>query len=131
MFGKDAPPSACFGARACHALSTPSLHQRFAVRLLLETHFHHIDAYVEAEYGACKGERRAPLPRAGLGGEPLDTGLITVKGLGDGGVGFVATCRAHPFVFVVDPGRRIECPLQPARSTKRGRPPLTIDFADR
>src|SRR6516225_10371087 len=130
MFREDAPPRICFRARARHALSTPGLHQRLAVRFLLEAHFHHIDAYIEAKHGARKGERRAPLPGAGLGGESLDAGLLVVKGLGHSGVGFVAARWAHPFVFVVDPGGRIERPLQPARPIERRWPPLTVDFAD-
>src|SRR5271166_4930717 len=127
MFGKDAPPGMRFAAWARHALSTPSLHHRLAVRLLLEAYLHHIDAHIETEHGARVGERGAPLPGAGLGGEPLDAGLLVVKGLGYGGVGFVAARRAHPFVFVIDPGGRIERPLQPARSIERRRAPLTVD----
>src|SRR6516162_9325199 len=129
MFCEDASPSTCFSAGARHALSAPSLHQRFAIRLLVEAHFHHINAYIEAEHRACKGERRTPLPGAGLGGEPLHTSLLVVKRLGYGGVGFVAARRPHPFVFVVDPGGRIERPLQATRPIERRRTPLTIDFA--
>src|SRR5271167_528948 len=103
MLGKDVPPGACFSARARHALGTPSLHQRLAVRLLLKTHFHHVDANVEAKHGARKGERRAPLSSAGLGSEPLDAGLLVVEGLSYGRVGFVAARRAYSLVFVVDP----------------------------
>src|SRR6516225_6266585 len=131
MFSEDTPAGICFSARARHAFGTPSLHQRLAVRLLLETDFDHIDAHIEAEYNACKGERRAPLAGTGLGGEPRDTGLLVVKGLGHRGVGFVTSGGAHPFVFVIDLGGGIERPLQPARPIERRRSPLTVDFADR
>ena len=41
-----------------------------------------------------------------------------------------AECVASPSTET-NAGRRIERPFQPTRSIKRGRPPLTIDFADR
>src|SRR5882762_11287185 len=102
MFLQDAPPGICFAARARDALGTPSLHQSLAVRLLLEAHLHHVDAHVETKHRAREGERRTPLPGAGLGREPPDAGFLVIKGLSHGGVRLVAASWAHPFIFIVD-----------------------------
>src|SRR6516164_2165166 len=126
MFCEDAPPGICFAARARHALGAPSFHHRLAIRLLIEADPYHVHAHVEAEYRTREGERGAPLPGAGLGGKSLDASVLVVKGLGYGGVGFVAARRAHPFIFVVDPCRRIERPLQSARSIEWRGPPLAV-----
>src|SRR6516165_8949668 len=131
MFSEDTPAGICFSARARHAFGTPSLHQRLAVRLLLEADFDHIDTHVETKHSARKGKCRAPLAGTGLGGEPRDASLFVVKGLGYRGVWFVAAGGAHPFVFVIDFGGGIERSLQPARPIKRRRSPLAVDFADR
>src|ERR1700739_2166087 len=128
MLGKNVPPDTCFSAGARHAIGAPSLHQRLAIRLLIEADLYHVHAHIEAEYRAREGERRAPLSRAGLGSEPLDAGLLVVEGLSYGRIGFVAARRAHPLVFVVDLGRRIESPLQPARPIERGGTPLAVDL---
>src|SRR6516162_2920876 len=105
MFCEDAPPGICFAARARHALGAPSFHHRLAIGLLIEADAYHVHAHIEAEYRTREGERRAPLPGAGLGGKSLDASVFVVEGLSYRRVGFVAARRAHPFIFVVDPGR--------------------------
>ena len=56
MFPEDAAPGICLGARARHALRSPTLHQSLAVRLLLEAHLDHVDAHVETKHRSRKGE---------------------------------------------------------------------------
>src|SRR4029077_6198524 len=84
------------------ALRAPGLHHRLTVRLLIETDLHHVDAYFEPEKRAGEGERRAPLPGAGLGGEPPDPGLLVVKGLRHRGIRLMAAGGAPAPLFLVN-----------------------------
>ena len=52
-------------------LRAPELHHRLAVGLLLERDLHHVDGALEPEHLAASAIERAPLPRAGLGRDPL------------------------------------------------------------
>ena len=80
---------------------------------------------------AGKSERRAPLPGAGLGGEPLDALFLVVPGLRHRGVRLVRARWRDAFVFEIDLGRRLQRLFQPARADERRRPPQAVDVADR
>ncbi|SVB79271.1 uncharacterized protein METZ01_LOCUS232125, partial [marine metagenome] len=67
---------------------------------LVETHTDHEDIDRYAEDRPCKSQRRTPLSRPGFSGNPFDSGLLVVKGLGHRGVRLVTSGRAHTFVFV-------------------------------
>lgn len=75
-----------------------------------------------------KGQSAAPLPGPGFRGQPTDTFLFVVIGLGHGGIGLVAARRANAFVLVVDPSRRLQGLLKIAGPAQRSRPSETIDF---
>ncbi len=117
------------GRRAWHAAGAVGLHQRSPVRLLVVRHAHHEDLHVDAEQGAGEGQRRAPLARAGLGGDLPDAGFLVVEGLGHRRVRLVAARRAHALVLVVDAGGRLERLLEAARAEQRRRTPLPVDVA--
>ena len=50
----------------------PGMHHHAAVRFLVVAHAHHVDRALQAEHAAGERERAAPLPGAGLGGQPPD-----------------------------------------------------------
>ncbi len=129
----ESPPGRGVHARARHALGTPRLHQRPAIRLLLVGHLHHVDLEVDVEERARHGQRRTPLARAGLGRDALDAFLLVVPGLGDGGVRLVAPRRVVALVLVEDTHvfRQVQRLLQPRRSVERGRAPELVDVPDR
>ena len=107
------------------------LHQRAAIGLLIVGHPHLEHRDVDAEQRAGEGKRGAPLPGAGLRGQPLDARLLVVPGLRHRGVRLVRAGRRDAFVFEVDLGRRAELLLEPARADQRRRPPHPVDVADR
>ena len=109
-----------FVAGAGHAGSAPGLHHGLAVGLLVEADPDHVNLAFQAELRTGEGEGAAPLAGAGLGGHALDPEDFVVVGLGHGGVGFVATGRAAPLVFVVDPGRGLKRLFQPAGAHQGG-----------
>ena len=108
-------------ARACDAFRAVGLHQRPPIRLLIVGDPDHVDFDFEAEQRAGEGERRTPLPRAGLGRELGHALFLVVKSLGDGGVRLVAAGRADALVFVEDARRSFRAP---ARAAGRGRAEL-------
>jgi hypothetical protein len=81
------------------ALAAPGLHHGLAIGLLVEADAHHEYLAGQAELGAGKGKRAAPLAGTGFGGNLLDAENLVVVGLGDGGVGLVAARRAQAFIF--------------------------------
>ena len=131
MFLQDGAAAIGLVRRRRDAARAIGLHQRAAVRLLIERHPHLEDQHVDAEQRAGEGERRAPLPGAGLGAQPLDTGLLVVPGLRDRGVGLVRARRRDAFVFEVDFGGSAELLLEAARADQGRRPPHPIDVAHR
>ncbi len=106
----------------------PELHHALAVRLLVEGDLDHVDGALEAEHLAGKGDGRAPLAGAGLGGDALGPGDLVVVGLGDGGVRLVRAGRRAPFVLVVDLRRGAEGLLQAVGAEERRRPPEFVDL---
>ena len=105
----------------------PGLHHRAPVRLLVVGGADHPDLAVDAVLRAGEGQRAAPLPGAGLGGEPLGAlGRVVVR-LRDGGVRLVRPGRRHALVLVVDPRRGVQRLLQPVRPVQRGGPPQPVD----
>ena len=119
------------GAGAGNAGRAPGLHQRLAVRLLVEAGLHHEDAHLQPEQRAGEGQRGAPLAGAGFGREPFHAGFLVVEGLRNGSVRLVAAGRADAFILVVDPGRGAERTLQPPCAEQRGGAPLPVDLAHR
>ena len=87
---------------------------RTAVRLLIVAHAHHVHLAFEAEHLTRQAQRASPLSGTRFGREPLDPGLLVIVGLGDRGVGLVAACRAHAFVFEVDLRRGVQFLLEAA-----------------
>ena len=126
-------PASCVGllAGARDAGRAVGLHHRLAVRLLVEAHPHHVHLDLQPEERARVGERRAPLPGSGLGGEARDSLLLVVERLRDRGVGLVAAGGAHALVLVVDARRRPERALEPAGTVQRGRAPRAVGLAHR
>ena len=115
--------------RARHAARAERLHERAAVRLLVVRDPHHEDLDLDAEERAGERERRAPLPGAGLGRDPLDALALVVERLRDRGVRLVAARRRDAFVLVVDARGRLERVLEPAGAVERRGPPLAVDVA--
>ena len=107
------------------------LHQGAAVGLLVVADAHHEDLALHAEEGAGHGQRRAPLARAGLGGEALGAVHFVVIRLRDGGVRLVRAGRADALVLVVDVGGRVQRLLQTAGAEERRWTPLRVDLSHR
>ena len=103
------------------------LHQRPPVRLLMVADLHHEHQHLEPEQGTGKRQRRAPLPRAGLGRQALYTGLPVVISLRHRGIRLMAPRRADALIFVVNFGRRIQDLLQPPRPIQGRWSPLAVD----
>ena len=128
MLGQNGAARLGLLARAGGHRCAEGLHQRAAIGLLVVAHAHHVDLAVQAEERAGHGQRRAPLPGAGLGGQVLGAFLLVVIGLRHGGVQLVRAGRAHALVLVVNVRRRIQRLLQAARAKQRRGPPLRIDL---
>ena len=126
-----ARPESVSSARARDALRAVGLHQRPPIGLLVVGDLDHVDLDFEAEQRAREGERRAPLPGAGLGRQLRDALLLVVESLGDGGVGLVAAGGAHALVFVENARARSERLLEPPRAIERRRSPHPVDVAHR
>ena len=111
-------------------LRAPRLHQRPAVGLLVVGDAHHVDEDLDVEERAGEGERRPPLPGAGLGGEAADAlGGVVVR-LRHRGVRLVRARGGDALVFEEDPRRGVECLLQAVGAVERRRPPHPVDVAD-
>lgn len=91
--------------------------------LLLVAHLHHVHLAIEAEVAAGHGQGRAPLARAGLGGDALQALLLGVVSLGHGGVQLVAAGGVVALELVVDLGGGLELLLQ-AVGPDQGRGPV-------
>ena len=102
MRSEDRAPRIRLRARARHAFSAVSLHQRAAVGLLIVRDSDHEDFNFKAEMRARERERRAPLAGPRLGRKLLHPFRLVVVGLRDGGVRLVAAGRTDAFVFVKD-----------------------------
>ena len=76
---------------------------------------------LEAEHRAGHRQRRAPLPGAGLGGQPAYALLGVVERLRHRGIRLVAAGRADALVLVVDVRRRAERLLEPVRPVQAAR----------
>ena len=96
-------------------------HDLAAERLLFVGALHHVDVAVEAEERAGHGERRAPLPRAGLGRDALQALLLRVVSLRDGGVQLVAAGRVVALELVVDLRGGLQRLFQKVRADQRRR----------
>ena len=107
----------------------PHLHHRAAVGLLVVARADHEHLALHAHQPAGEGERRAPLPRAGLGREPAHALLAVVVGLRHRRVGLVRARRRGALVLVVDVRRGIELALEAARPVQRRRAPQLVDLA--
>ena len=130
MRGLAAPRLGGVAGRADHARA-PALHHRAAVGLLVVARADHVDHALEPEQAAGERQRRAPLARARLGGEPLDAGLLVGVGLRHGAVRLVRAGGRDALVLVVDARRGIELSLEVARAVERGRAPQLVDLAHR
>src|ERR1035437_10236195 len=115
-------------ARAGENFGAPDVHHHAAVWLLVVTAPHHVHGAFHAEKLACQGQRAAPLPRPGFGGQPLDARALVVVRLRHRGIRLVAAGRTGAFVFEIDARRRIKQLLQAARRKERGGPPQAIDI---
>ena len=100
---------------------------RPAEGLLLVAHLHHVHLAVEAEVAAGHGQGRAPLARAGLGGDALQALHLGVVGLGHGGVQLVAAGGVVALELVVDLGRGLELLLQAVGAHERRGPVHAVE----
>ena len=87
--------AACLGLlrRARDDARAPGLHHRAPVRLLVVRDLDHVDLALEAQEPAGERQGASPLPRPGLGGQPLAAFLLRVVRLRDGRVRLVAPRR--------------------------------------
>ncbi len=118
-----------FRARAGVHGGAVGLHEQPAVGLLVEAHLHHVNVALESKHAARKRQRRAPLARAGFGGEALGAGNFVVVGLRDRGVGLVAAGGAAALVFVVDVRGRLQRLLEPHGAQQRRGTVERVDLA--
>ena len=120
-----------FHRRARDAACAERLHERATIRFLVVRHPHHEHLDLDAEERAGERERRSPLPRAGLGRDFPDAGLLVVERLRHGGVRLVAACGTHAFVLVINARGSLERLFQTPRPVQRARAPLLVRVADR
>ena len=111
-------------------VAAPGLDHRPAVGLLVVGDADHEHLAFELEHLTGERQRRAPLPGAGLGRELANPGLRVVERLRDRGVRLVRARRRDALVLVVDVGRRIQGPFEPASTQQRRRAPKLVDLAD-
>src|SRR4029079_15201759 len=123
--------AACLGfrGRARNDACAPGLHHRAPVGLLVVRALDHVDLALEAEEPAGEREGASPLACPGLRGEALPAFLLRVIGLGNRGVGLVASCGADALVLVEDARPRPERLLEAVRVEERRRPPEPQDLA--
>ena len=88
--------------------------------LLLIGALDHIYLAVQAQIGAGHGQGSAPLTGTGLGSDTLQTLVLGVIGLGDGGVQLVGAGGVVAFKLVVDLGRGLELLLQAVGADQGG-----------
>ena len=107
-------------------LGSVHVHQGLPERLLVVAATDHEDGGLDVEEVRHHGEGSPPLPRTGLGGECVDTGLGVVVGLSQSGVALVASEGAHVLPLEVDLGRGLEVPLETVRPLE-GCGPVQVD----
>ena len=129
VLGSDAPANGGILAGTGHHAGAPGLHHRAAIRLLLVADPHHVDLALQPEHLAGEGHRAAPLPGAGLGGDPVAARRLVVIGLGHGRVGLMAPGGTDALVLVEDACGGIQGALQPVRAVQRGGPPEPVGGA--
>ena len=99
---------------------TVGAHHFAAERLLFVGNLHHIDLAVQSEEGGGHGKCRAPLACTRFGGHALETLLLGVVGLRNGGVELVATAGVVAFELVVDVRRGAKRLFQEVGADERG-----------
>ena len=107
-----------------------SAHDLAAERLLLIRALDHEHLQVEPQIRAGHGKRGAPLAGARLRRDALETLLLRVVGLGDGGVQLVAAGGIVAFKLVIDLRRRAELFLQAVGPDQRRRTVHLVEIAD-
>ena len=95
-------------------------HDLAAAGLLLVADLDHVDLEVKAEVCTAHGKGRSPLPCTGFRGDALESLLLGVVGLGDGGIQLVASGCVVAFELVIDMCGSSECFLK-AVGPDRGR----------
>ena len=130
MFGEHLPADGGGVRRRRDDLRAVHLHDRATLRLLLVGAAHHIDGEIESEITARHAERRAPLPRARLGGESLEPLLFCVVRLRDRAVELMAAAGVVTLELVIDLGRRVEIPLEAVRPDQRRGTVHLVEISD-
>ena len=102
---------------------TPDLHHRLEVGLLVVAGPDLPHLALDAVLRSRERQRRAPLARAGLGGDLADPVGGVVVGLRHRGVRLVRPRRADALVLIEDLGRGVEELLEPPCAKQRARPP--------
>ena len=120
---KDLLAGLGFGAGAGDAVCAPGRHHGFAVGFLVEADADHKHLAFETELGTGKGQGAAPLAGTGFGGQFFDAEFFVVICLGHRRIGLVAPGRTDAFIFIIDPGRRIQCFFKRIRSYQRAGTP--------
>ena len=131
IFLQSIPAGLGFHAGAGHTFPPPGFHHGFTIRLLVKADPDYIHLAFQSELTAGKGQRTSPLPGAGFSGQSFDAEDFIVIGLGNGGVGFVASRRTDAFVFKIDPRRGIQGFFQREGPDQGGRPPDAVNIQDR
>ena len=115
-------------AGRCDALGAPSVHHQPPVGFLVVADLDHVNLQVYAEVLGRECDRRAPLPRARLGGQAADALLVVVVGLRHGGVGLVRSGRRDALVLEIDFRGRAERLLQPRSPHERRGSPYFVNL---
>mmetsp|Transcript_65118 Transcript_65118/g.115890 ORF Transcript_65118/g.115890 Transcript_65118/m.115890 type:complete len:324 (+) Transcript_65118:601-1572(+) len=118
------------GRRAVH-LGPECLHHQPPVGLGIIRGPNLPDLTLQAEQGGGIGQGSAPLPRTGLGGDPLLPCFRVVVGLWDRCVRLVGPRGGNPFVLVVDACRGAQQLLQSPGAEERRGPPAPVNLKDR
>ena len=106
------------------------MHHGLAVGFLRVTRADHVDRTIEVEELGGKGKCRSPLPCTCFGRDPLNPRLPVTVGLGNRGIGLMASCRAYALVLVVDLCRGLEELLKPVGPVQGSGSPEEKDVPD-
>ena len=117
------------GRRGGHARAVGA-HDLAPERLLLIADLDHIHLAVQPQVRARHGQRRAPLTRAGLGGHALESLLLGVIRLCDGGVQLVRAGGVVALKFIVNFRRCLQLFFQTVCPHQRRRTVHLVKIAD-
>src|SRR4030042_27637 len=108
----------------------PYPHHAFSIWLLVITYPYHVNGTTQSKNIACERKCSSPLSRASFSSYSFCSFFLIVIGLGNSGIGFMASRRADTLILKINLSRRIKVFFQSFGPYKRsGSPhPVSIVF---